>query len=688
MVKQCLYCGQPLPKDDARFCNDCGRAQFPPSAAAKGSSSIKVKLPPREFSRNLPHAAQETEIAPETPSGVVRRFAREQSAQQPPLVPRRPVRMTVETSPVQGEKVEENASLHVASLPDSPFSLPSEVAPGYGPAADVPPPVVSQNVSEESSMVLPGWQEELARLRKEHAATSVPTPSEKSVTAFPPESDVAPQRSPRAPSTAEDLSNVSKREQENSASEEHQADPPQRELQVKIWEQETTIHLSQSPVEKNIPGPAPAVEQTPFSALPFGPDEQAEEIADLDTVTWQTVKEPEVSEPRAKEESTPAFERSEENAVEDDVEDLPTVVLPVPEPVKDQPHFKVERTSTPDPRSRVSEQTEEEEVDDLPTVPLPAHSSMPRSPLPPVSQQAYPRQEHVPDQQGPMNSSRVSNPASQPGVYRQTPAVQSAHPTQGPGTFAPAEQPIQPRTQAGPTFHPSTLPPLPHNPASQPGNPPSWPNVRDSGQPSGGRAVDASVPNTPPPTSADVSSALVKARKRRTRRVLAALLPALVIVGVITFIVYYQPFTNALPHTDQSYQSASLGFSLRYPLGWKATLNQASSTVHFADSSQTGQVNLSTSAANGSTLSQYLSQQATQLGITNQKAAPAVTFAGTTWQQVQGTISQSGATYTITLYVTSHNNRFYTLACLAPPPVYAGMEHDDFAPLRASFQFM
>jgi hypothetical protein len=87
-------------------------------------------------------------------------------------------------------------------------------------------------------------------------------------------------------------------------------------------------------------------------------------------------------------------------------------------------------------------------------------------------------------------------------------------------------------------------------------------------------------------------------------------------------------------------------------------------------------------------LGQYLSQQVVQRGIIGAQTSPAITFAGTSWQQMRGSVTQKGATYTITLYVTQHTTHFYALALLAPTKVYTQMEQNAFASLRGSFHFL
>lgn len=217
------------------------------------------------------------------------------------------------------------------------------------------------------------------------------------------------------------------------------------------------------------------------------------------------------------------------------------------------------------------------------------------------------------------------------------------------------------------------------NPPSRPGNPPSWVDARTS--------LDQS-PGTPQSEQARAFPALGRSFDRK--RILVGLALLVLIVGLVATAISYQhnqSVSNQTVQPTQIYQNTSLGFSLHYPQAWKVSADQAHSSVHFADSSATVQVDLSQDAANGS-LAQYLNQKATRLGITSQKAASAVAFAGESWQQLRGNVNQSGATYTITLYVAPHNGHFYALACLTLPGVYAQAEHDSFAPLRASLQFL
>lgn len=147
----------------------------------------------------------------------------------------------------------------------------------------------------------------------------------------------------------------------------------------------------------------------------------------------------------------------------------------------------------------------------------------------------------------------------------------------------------------------------------------------------------------------------------------------------------------SVPGTTEPYQTFSdstLGLSLRYPTGWSVERDAAKSLVTLADSSHTAQVQVLTSDAAAKL---DLNQQAAKVGLTNLKpgAVPAtLSFAGTTWQQIQGTMQQNGATYTGTLLATKHNQRLYTLVLLAPQSIYEQEEQISFSALRASLRFL
>ena len=128
-----------------------------------------------------------------------------------------------------------------------------------------------------------------------------------------------------------------------------------------------------------------------------------------------------------------------------------------------------------------------------------------------------------------------------------------------------------------------------------------------------------------------------------------------------------------------------LGVSLLYPSGWTAKVDRSRSTLYFADSSNTAQVTITITNGSGD-LNQYMQRQATQLAMTGAKPGDPITFAGTSWQQMQGTMQQSGANYTATLFATVHGDHIITLLQLAQQTVYPEEETAVFAPLRTSLQ--
>ncbi len=699
MAKQCMYCGQLLTKDDARFCNDCGRSQVPSASSVAPPAPIRVKLPPKEFSRfDSPPGQQESEL-PAWPLENLRPPQREQPAAQSRLA-KRPVRLTSQEQPVHVEKLQ----------------TPEDFAPVSSPGANSTQAEASWStpVEEISTMVLPGWREELELLRKKRSASPpvapsqqpdspiqhVPvTPRQSQSAQFSPGEMAGPQDSTREDSFI--VPGPSNRSPEAIA---RPVEPLRRELHVKVWEQEPTIQL-----EKQEPGPAPAVEHTPFDGISFSPDEQVEQIADLATVHWQALSVQESGEQveeeeivRVGEESGQVIEIVEEQDNRDKVEDQPTLPLALRESEKRQPQVTIERSSTPAPKNWAS--AKNEEIEDLPTRPMTATANPagPHSPLPLTAQQLSQSRGFDQPELRPAPLSKVPNPPSPPGMYNPAFAGQpmsASSPAQNAFTSARTANPV---SQPGQSFNPTSLPPLPRNPVSLPGNPVLRSEEQGTQQRQPSMSSDpfarypspfapTPLPNTPRPDAATVDAALAKPRKKKKRasRLLVIVLILLLVGGGAGgFVVYYQlSSAPSITQPTQAYQNSAFGVSLSYPQHWSARVDQVHNTLSFADSTSTGQITLSVVPANGQ-VSQYLTQETTQLGMTVLKTGSTVTFAGSTWQQAQGTVTQRGATYTTTLYVTQHNTHFYALTFLAPPSAYAQMEQDDFAPLRASFRFL
>jgi hypothetical protein len=132
------------------------------------------------------------------------------------------------------------------------------------------------------------------------------------------------------------------------------------------------------------------------------------------------------------------------------------------------------------------------------------------------------------------------------------------------------------------------------------------------------------------------------------------------------------------------FSNAQLGIALSYPNGW--TQQVVPGAAHFFASNHTAGVDIT--VANAGDVNQALQQQATKLGLSGTKAGPALSFAGTTWQQSQGNLQQSGANYTVTLLAAVHGSHLYTIVQQAPQSNYADWEQAFFSPLRGSLKFL
>src|SRR5262249_52755366 len=114
------------------------------------------------------------------------------------------------------------------------------------------------------------------------------------------------------------------------------------------------------------------------------------------------------------------------------------------------------------------------------------------------------------------------------------------------------------------------------------------------------------APPAPPPSlSSDVSKKGKTREEKVSGRKLVTIIVLLMLVGGGTgaFLYrdwlgqYFTPSASTQPY--QTYQNSSLGVTLDYTQGWSVNVDQAHSTVKFADSSHTGQMNLSMTAASG-----------------------------------------------------------------------------------------
>ena len=180
-------------------------------------------------------------------------------------------------------------------------------------------------------------------------------------------------------------------------------------------------------------------------------------------------------------------------------------------------------------------------------------------------------------------------------------------------------------------------------------------------------------------------------RRKSKIRLVVVLVMLLVLLGggLIYWLVAYQPFSvPAVTSTSLSYSNTSLGVALQYPQGWTNRLDATHQTVSFFDASHVDQLTISVTASNGASAATYASKEAAQLGLTAQKNLSPVTFAGTTWQRVQGTLMVSGASDTETVLVAQRGNRLYTIAQIAPAATYADADSLFFSIFRANFHFL
>jgi hypothetical protein len=198
------------------------------------------------------------------------------------------------------------------------------------------------------------------------------------------------------------------------------------------------------------------------------------------------------------------------------------------------------------------------------------------------------------------------------------------------------------------------------------------------------------LPHTPAPSSRLVAPLLPSAAgKRALWLIVAGLLCILVLGGVGAWIVRTQPFSvPAITQPQQSFQDKQLGLALLYPSGWTVQVDRGKSIVHFFDSSHTAGIDIMVASPGNSDLRQYLQQQATQRGMTGAKAGTPLSFAGASWQRIEGNVLQRGASYIETIFATVHNDHLVVVTQFAHQSIYAAEEKMSFSPLRASLRFV
>lgn len=221
-------------------------------------------------------------------------------------------------------------------------------------------------------------------------------------------------------------------------------------------------------------------------------------------------------------------------------------------------------------------------------------------------------------------------------------------------------------------------------------------NIRPAVPPTPFLGIEPSVRESLPSASSAVqprehaASLISKLGKRNRLPLLGAAVVSLLLLGVlVAWLVLAQPFAvSPIIEPQQSFKDSALGISLLFPTGWQEQRDRSQKSISFHDSSSTAQVNIAVSEQHPSDLAQYLQQQAAQRGMTTLKQRPPIVFGGATWQQLQGSMQQNGATYTTTLLVAPHGNRLFTISLIAHQSIYSDEENVTFAPMRSSFKFI
>ncbi len=195
--------------------------------------------------------------------------------------------------------------------------------------------------------------------------------------------------------------------------------------------------------------------------------------------------------------------------------------------------------------------------------------------------------------------------------------------------------------------------------------------------------------HTPPVSIPVPPDAHPERKSRKPLMLVFVLLFILLLGGFIAWDILFQPFAvPEIAKTTQPFQNAHLGIALQYPQQWKAALREQNGTVSFYDDNHTDQVNIMVVATSGQSIVQYISKVEGSLGMTGQKTEPSLSFAGTSWQQIQGIVQQSGASDIATLLVTVHVGRYFTIVQLAPSSTYLHEDQLVFSTIRSSFQFL
>jgi len=579
----CSQCGKALPRDDARFCNNCGAFAQPSvshsqvsapahDVAAPPVSQPEKNKPPvlREQIALQPSARSRQRYTPEEPPSWMSKLDRRAPAENPSTDSKgaQPVERTgraEEKQPVKTiEVTQEDAHAHMALLEQVGQAAGREVPEDTAPPLQGDQPVLAAT-EQDMGQALPSSEKNMVgqnenpfrNIKVEQRKGPVTWP--KPVTHVTGNEAAVEKRAAGAHAPQEDFPTVSAR---LSAA---QTRPSVRELHVKVWDQEDEPVTAM--VEEQ---PAAQEEQSDLDLLPTRP---------MPAMLASPGETP-VSGRKATGSALGDVNRI------DDVERIDTVAVPVAQSkptVPETPGYAIRRENTPLPVSFIP--------------PQPAHDHPGGAPGIDAGRGSFPSQQQPPP---------VSPPAAQ---------------------FIPASALVMPITRR-------------------------------------------------------------PAKRRKSFLPLAIALTFLLAIAFGGWVVLYHPFSVASDSEPlQHFNDGTLGLSLQYPNAWTTKMERDKNTVHFFDSSQTAQVSIVAAGAATNDLAKYLQQQAAQVGMTGVKASSSLSFAGSTWQQVQGSVVISGANYSETILATVHGNHLYTWQQQAPQNVYADEERLVFSPMRASLQF-
>ena len=217
---------------------------------------------------------------------------------------------------------------------------------------------------------------------------------------------------------------------------------------------------------------------------------------------------------------------------------------------------------------------------------------------------------------------------------------------------------------------------------------PAQPNATPFGSSAGYQP--AYMPGTMTGEKGSAGSAPLIRRRGRRWPVVVTVVVLLVILaagGVGALLVLSQQSgTDPMAQPQVSFVDAQLGISLLYPNGWIKQVEAAKSTAHFYASNHVGQVDVIVATGSGD-VKQALQQQGAKMGMSGTKTGTSLNFAGASWQQLQGTMQQSGASYNDTILATTHGDKLFMIVQQAPQSNYADWEKEFFVPMRASFKF-